>query len=306
LTLCGTLFLNSAGPLVNGRFTALVTNGQFTYEPDAGFVGTESFTYLMRDDDDNFATPTPATIEVLPDPNRAPIGIPDYYATLEGVPLSVPAPGLIGNDVDPDGDMILLNSAGPLNNGRFTTLVTNGQFTYEPDPGFVGREEFTYLMRDEHGLSATPVTVVIDVLREDLTPPEIVVPGEPIVLWPPNHRYHTIQVADLVSAINDDDPDLSPDDVVIVSVTSDEVDNNGADGNTINDMVIGAACRSVDLRMERVEGGNGRVYVIQFAAEDASGNVGEAFVEVHVPADRMNPAVADAPVNLVNGTCPTS
>jgi hypothetical protein len=62
---------------------------------------------------------------------------------------------------------------------------------------------------------------------------------------------------------------------VITHVTSDEADNapGNADGNTVADIKIANNCKSVDLRSERMDGGNGRVYTIYFMVEDASGNV---------------------------------
>jgi hypothetical protein len=52
--------------------------------------------------------------------------------------------------------------------------------------------------------------------------------------------------------------------VVIEKATSDEPDNapEGADGNTSNDIVIAGDRKSVQLRSERDETKNGRVYSV--------------------------------------------
>ncbi|MGH7451409.1 MAG: hypothetical protein ACRENG_08710, partial [bacterium] len=71
----------------------------------------------------------------------------------------------------------------------------------------------------------------------------------------------------------------------IVSVTSDEPENGNNDGNTTDDIVI-VDCQTVQLRAERVENGNGRVYTITVAAEDQSGNVGTATFQVQVPTSQ--------------------
>ena len=289
----------------HGQLTSAVTNGAFTYVPQPGFTGTDQFTYILRDADNNLSAATTVTIEVMPDPNRAPIGITDHYATLKDATLTIAAPGLLANDVDPDGDAINVTSVTQPSHGQLTSAVTNGAFTYVPNPGFTGADQFTYILRDDRSAMSKPVTVHIDVVTDDVTPPEIVVPTDAIRLWPPNHRYETIRVEDLVSAIVDADPGVVPADVVIVSVTSDEVDNDGSDGNTVDDIVIGAQCRSVNLRRERIEGGNGRVYVIGLAVADASGNVGEAFVRVHMPGERMSAVTEEAPANVVYGSCGT-
>jgi hypothetical protein len=94
--------------------------------------------------------------------------------------------------------------------------------------------------------------------------------------------------------------------VVIEKVTSDEPDNGGGDGDTANDMVIAANCKSVQLRSERSGSGNGRVYTITFKATDASGNVGRKTAKVVVPHDNGNggSAVDSGVQSTVNGSCP--
>lgn len=141
----------------------------------------------------------------------------------------------------------------------------------------------------------------------DIEPPEIVVAAEPTVLWPPNHKYQTLTVADFVVAVTDDrDPSVSLDDVVITGVTSDEPDDaeGEGDGATVDDMVIAQDCRSLSLRAERAGGGNGRVYTIHVAAADSSGNVGSADYSVIVPHDAGGGAVDDSPAHEVVGCAP--
>ncbi len=289
----------------NGTITTIVTSGHFVYVPDPGFTGTDQFQYSLTDSDGNTSDLGTVTIEVLPDPNRAPIGVTDHYGTLEGATLTVDAPGLMANDLDPDGDAIIVSNFNAPTHGTVTTIVTSGHFVYEPAAGFTGTDQFQYSLADDNGVHSSPVYVYIEVISDNVTPPEIIVTDGPIMLWPPNHKYVTLSIEDLVTAVNDQDPDLAPEDVRIVSVSSDEVDNDGSDGKTINDIVIAPQCRSVDVRAERVQGGNGRVYVIQLAAEDAAGNVGVAYVRVHVPAGRTTPVIEDAPANVVTGTCGT-
>src|SRR6185436_4193952 len=93
--------------------------------------------------------------------------------------------------------------------------------------------------------------------------------------------------------------------VYITQVTSDEVENSKGDGNTLNDILIAADCRSAQLRAEREGGGNGRVYTITLKVGDASGNVTTATAKVTVPQSQNgNPAVDDGPHYVVNSGCP--
>ncbi len=127
----------------------------------------------------------------------------------------------------------------------------------------------------------------VDIKVVDTTPPMIKYESTQIVLWPPNHKYHTIKISDGVAAVKDIcDASVDINDVVITSVSSDEpedVTGNG-DGHTLNDIVIVDA-QTVKLRAERQGAGNGRVYTINFEVTDWSGNTATGSFTVWVPHD---------------------
>ena len=67
----------------------------------------------------------------------------------------------------------------------------------------------------------------------------------------PDHSYATFNVTDLVAGASDNcDAGVGVGGATIAGVTSDEPDNASGDGNTINDIVIAADCKSVRLRSE--------------------------------------------------------
>ncbi|HSS22168.1 MAG TPA: HYR domain-containing protein [Pyrinomonadaceae bacterium] len=140
----------------------------------------------------------------------------------------------------------------------------------------------------------------------DNTPPTITLNGNVITLWPPNHQYETVNVSNLVAAASDNcDAGVGLSSVYIAKVTSDELENSKGDGNTSNDIVIAADCKSVQLRSEREGGGNGRVYTITFKVRDASGNATTVTAKVTVPKNQNgSPAVDDGPHYTVNSNCP--
>ena len=86
-------------------------------------------------------------------------------------------------------------------------------------------------------------------------------------MWPPNHQYQSFNITDFVSsaAAGCGGGDIT-NSVVIQKVSSDEPEDNpsGADGNTLNDIVIAPDCKSVNCRRERDGNLNGRVYTITF------------------------------------------
>ena len=146
-------------------------------------------------------------------------------------------------------------------------------------------------------------TDTVDITVVDTTPPETTVLGYPIILWPPNHKYHTIDVSDFVISVTDIcDANVDVDDVVITSVSSDEPENvkSSGDGNTINDMVI-VDSQTVELRAERQGEGNGRVYTINFEVTDGSGNTAVGSFRVWIPHDQKPGSIAvdDGPAYTV-------
>lgn len=167
----------------------------------------------------------------------------------------------------------------------------------------LGTTTITLIVNDGE-LDSEPDTVNITV--EDTTPPVITPTDTVHVLWPPNHKYHTITILDCVASVEDIcDVNVGVDDVVITSVSSDEPENGnqdiwteatgGGDGNTNDDIII-VDSQTVQLRAERQGGGNGRVYTINYQVTDASGNTATGSSQVSVPHDQDGePAVDDGP-----------
>jgi hypothetical protein len=140
---------------------------------------------------------------------------------------------------------------------------------------------------------------------KDIDAPVITLTDQTITLWPPDHKYTTVHVTDLVANASDlCDASVNINSVKIASVTSDEPNNSAGDGNTTNDIVIAPDCKSVQLRAERIGGSNGRVYTITFEVTDSSGNSSTATATVTVPKSQSgSPAIDDGPHYSVAG-CP--
>ncbi|HRT09453.1 MAG TPA: Ig-like domain-containing protein, partial [Candidatus Paceibacterota bacterium] len=132
----------------------LSTNGGFTYTPNTGYVGNDSFTYRANDGQTNSPT---ATVSIAVTPNQAPVANPDSYTVLANTPLIVAAPGVLGNDTDPEGRPLrAVLVAGPASGTL--TLSTNGGFTYTPNANYTGTDSFTYRAND--GISNSAVATV--------------------------------------------------------------------------------------------------------------------------------------------------
>jgi hypothetical protein len=77
-----------------------------------------------------------------------PIAEDDAYSTPAGVPLNQPSPGILANDDMPAGASFTITS-GPAN-GTLTPL-SNGSFTYDPDPSFEGTDSASYCLTQTFG-----------------------------------------------------------------------------------------------------------------------------------------------------------
>ncbi len=90
-----------------------------------------------------------------------PVASDDSYSTGEGISLVVPAPGVLANDSDPDGDGLTAALVSQPSNG-VVSLSSDGGFNYSPNPNFNGGDSFTYRASDGTAESNT-ATVSITV-----------------------------------------------------------------------------------------------------------------------------------------------
>ena len=125
-----------------------------------------------------------------------------------------------------------------------------------------------------------PVVIGLDACDE--IAPEIEVSVTPDRLWPPNHKYRTVEATVTAS----DDVDATPE-VTLLSATSSEPGDapGGGDGNTTDDIVV-VDDHTFRVRAERDENGSGRVYTITYEVTDDCGNSTTGSATVTVPVTR--------------------
>ncbi len=130
--------------------TSFDPNGAVTYTPNAGFTGSDSFTYVISDGIGANATATVSVtvtgVLTLP-PNRAPVAANDSITTQQNVAVTI---NVLANDSDPDGDPLQLIAIAYGVNG-FPTANPNGTVTYVPAAGFIGSDSFSYTVSDGRG-----------------------------------------------------------------------------------------------------------------------------------------------------------
>jgi VCBS repeat-containing protein len=90
-----------------------------------------------------------------------PVAENDDYDTDEDTILIIPAPGVLSNDSDVNGDPLTAGLDTTTTNG-FLSFNADGSFSYTPDPDFCGADGFTY-HADDGALDSNIATVNINV-----------------------------------------------------------------------------------------------------------------------------------------------
>jgi hypothetical protein len=165
---------------------------------------------------------------------------------------------------------------------------------------------FTVQAGSGYGVGSPSTATGTIVNTPDSSAPTItLIPNVNMTLWPPNHQYESIAVTDFVASASDNcDLSVNLNSVYIQKITSDEAENGNGDGNTNNDIVIAAGCKTAQLRSERVGSGDGRVYTITFKVKDSVGNFTTATATVTVRKNPNQPAVDSGTAYTVNSSCP--
>ncbi len=144
------------GDADNGTFS-IGDNDCFTYSPNPDFTGTETIIISICDDPYDACTEVTITIMVLDDF----IAINDTASTEDGLPVII---NVVNNDNFPNFDDLSVSFPSTANNGT-VSYNDDGTFTYTPDVGFVGEDNFTYEICDPI-LGCEEAVVVITVVNE--------------------------------------------------------------------------------------------------------------------------------------------
>jgi len=149
------------GPTHAESFT-LNADGSYSYTPQAGYVGTDSFTYTASDGV-NTSDPTLVTIEMT---NTPPLAAGETPTTHMGVPVA----GTIQDNIsDPDGDPLTTGLVTDVEHGTLTLNPDDGTYSYEPEAGYVGTDSFTYSVADPQ-IGAEPAQAMVTITMTNVQP----------------------------------------------------------------------------------------------------------------------------------------
>jgi VCBS repeat-containing protein len=154
-----SLTTNLVSDVTHGTLN-LASDGGFTYDPDADYYGSDSFTYQAYDGQDYSNTVTVSlTINSINDP---PTAIDDTASTTTGTNIDI---NILTNDYDIDGtiDTTTVVIQTDVSHGTTSVNPTTGIVTYNPDPGYTGTDSFTYTVKDNNNAESNTANVDITI-----------------------------------------------------------------------------------------------------------------------------------------------
>lgn len=168
LTIGGTGVLDNDADIDGDVLTAVIedqplngslqlnADGSFTYTPEPGFVGLDTFTYRPHDGQVSGELAT-VTINVV-QPNRAPIASKLSLVRAPAASLNI---NVLSQASDPDGHALAVSIASAPARGT-ATVNPNGTIRYVPRAGSLEADRFTYRLSDGHGgFSTAQVNIAV-------------------------------------------------------------------------------------------------------------------------------------------------
>ena len=149
--------------------TVVMNAGNVTYTPPPGFVGTDTFTYIIRDNHNHKSASATATITVA-NVNDAPVAAAETILAVEGQATNLLVGGetsVLANDSDVDGDTLVAILVTSVSHGVLV-LNADGTFLYTHDGSATLADSFSYQANDG-SLASAVVTINITIIPSDHT-----------------------------------------------------------------------------------------------------------------------------------------
>ncbi|TWU47288.1 Dockerin type I repeat protein [Rubripirellula tenax] len=164
----GTIDVNSLQITLQPAFGSLAIqpDGSLIYTPFSSFGEEDIFQYTVADNLGLRSDVSTVTISS----NASPIARDDVGGTFLGEATII---NVTANDSDPDGtvDLASVTIVTQARRGEAVPLA-DGTIQYLPAPGFVGRDTFTYQVRDNDGRPSNIATVSVQVVASRLQNPD--------------------------------------------------------------------------------------------------------------------------------------
>jgi len=154
----------------------ILEDGSFNFDPNSNFLGTVSeINYTVSDGTFTSNANLNITVRLPPEP---PVANNDVGTTFRNTPLTENAPGLLINDTDADGDVLLITEF-LINGASFTAgenasfsegsiiILPDGSFSFTPNPSFLGTvSDITYTVSDGTFTSTATLNITVNLPPE--------------------------------------------------------------------------------------------------------------------------------------------
>ncbi|MCC6595427.1 MAG: tandem-95 repeat protein [Rhodanobacteraceae bacterium] len=137
----------AVGTPANG--STAISGGSVVYTPAAGYIGSDSFSYMVSDGHGGDASAT-VTIQVQPSANTPPVAAADSMAIAPGATVTINA---LVNDYDADGDPLTITWLGIPSRG--VASIAGNSIVYTAATTALGTDTFSYRISDGRGGSAS-------------------------------------------------------------------------------------------------------------------------------------------------------
>ncbi len=129
-----------------------------SYEINISNTGPDAATGVtLSDTIDPNTTLVPGSLKI------SPLAFADNYNAAQATPLSVGAPGVLGNDTGLPTPTAVPIAGGATTGGGTVTLNADGSFLYNPAPAFTGNDTFTYTATNGQAPNdSATVTITVD------------------------------------------------------------------------------------------------------------------------------------------------
>ncbi len=184
--------INSSGQAVaNAGQLTQNADGTFSFVPANGFTGQVTYGYTISD---GFGGTDTALVTIDITNGNTTFATDDSYILNQGIQITG---NILTNDYDPQGNTQTVNTT-PVVAPLHGTLIlnANGTFTYTPNPGFTGTDQFVYEVCDNGTpMACDRATVYLNIATlPDVTP---VITAVPNVMNGVTNFYITVQITEL-------------------------------------------------------------------------------------------------------------
>lgn len=133
-------------------------DGTFSYRPNAGFSGEDTFQYAVLEDG---LLSNAATVVITVLANQAPTAKSDTAVTAEDTAITI---NVLSNDTDPEGDPLTVKEASALFGA--VEIRSDGALTYTPPENFNGTDRISYVVSDGSLTDIGDVLVQVNAIND--------------------------------------------------------------------------------------------------------------------------------------------